>query len=135
LATTSENRFIGCGAKAGCFQTKKAAQSCLLIVPYARLFHAVLLAELLDATGGIDDLLLAGVERMTLRANFDVQGFAHGGTGGETVAATAIDGDFVVLRVNVGSHVVSLMNRAANQPYFRKPLIIHKKQPGCKALP
>ena len=39
------------------------------------LFHAVLLAEPLDATGGIDQLLLPGEERMTLGADFDVHGF------------------------------------------------------------
>jgi hypothetical protein len=32
----------------------------------------VFLAELVHATGGVDDLLLAGVERMTVRAHVDL---------------------------------------------------------------
>ena len=33
----------------------------------------VFLAELVDATGGVDDLLLAGIERMAVRAHFDLR--------------------------------------------------------------
>jgi hypothetical protein len=57
----------------------------------------VLLAELVDATGGIDDLLLAGVERMTVRAHLDLQVVPQGRAGLEGVPAGAADGDLFVL--------------------------------------
>jgi len=60
---------------------------------------AEFLTEAFDATGGIDDLLLAGVERMALGADFDVERLAAGRASLEFVAATARDIDFDVVRV------------------------------------
>jgi hypothetical protein len=40
---------------------------------------AVFLAEALDATGGVDDFLLAGVEGVARGADFDVQRLDAGG--------------------------------------------------------
>jgi len=60
---------------------------------------AVFLTEALDASGGIDDLLLAGIERMAFGADFYVQRLAAGRAGLEFVAATARDFDFGVVRV------------------------------------
>jgi hypothetical protein len=37
------------------------------------LLYAVLAVEALDASGGIDQSLLAGVKRVALRANLDVK--------------------------------------------------------------
>jgi hypothetical protein len=85
-------------------KNKKAAVAAFLQTRHARLFHAVFLAEFLNATGGVDNLLLAGVERMTLRADFDVQVFGHGRVGLERVAAATGHGDFVVRWVNIGFH-------------------------------
>jgi hypothetical protein len=69
----------------------------------------VFVAELLDAASGIHDLLCAGVERVALGADFNVQvGFAHGGTGLELVAAAACHCDLFVFRVNGGFHIVFL---------------------------
>ena len=56
--------------------------------------HRVLAVELLDTAGGIDDLLLAGVERVAFGANFDVQVLGHGRAGLESVAARAGHFDF-----------------------------------------
>jgi hypothetical protein len=69
---------------------------------------AVLLAEALDAAGGIHDLLLARVERMAGRADFDVQRLAVGRAGVELVAAATSHLDLVVLRVNAFLHDLSL---------------------------
>jgi len=51
----------------------EAALDCIRSFAQACLLHAVTLAEFLDTSGGIDDLLLAGIERMAGRADFDVQ--------------------------------------------------------------
>ena len=55
----------------------------------AMVLHSVLLAELVDATARIDDLLLAGVERVAGRADLDAQVFAKRRAGRDFVAATA----------------------------------------------
>ena len=58
------------------------------------------LLEAIDATGGVDDLLLAGVERMTESTNFRVHAF-HGRTGFKHGTAGARDGGrSVVIRVD-----------------------------------
>jgi hypothetical protein len=80
-------------------------------VPLSGSFCAggVFAAELLDAAGSVHDLLGAGVEGVALGADFDVQGrFADGGTGCKFVAAAACHGDFIVFRVDCGSHFVFL---------------------------
>jgi hypothetical protein len=45
---------------------KKGSLGCLSAESDANLFHAILLAELLDTTGGVNGLLLAGVEGVAL---------------------------------------------------------------------
>ncbi len=67
--------------------------------------HAVLAAELVDPTAGIDDLLLAGVERMAGGAHFDEEVLTERRARLEFVAATTSDLDGVVIGVNVGFHV------------------------------
>src|SRR5579885_3063276 len=57
------------------------------------LFNAVLLAEFVDASGGVDQLLLAGVE-----------GVAGGGSGFEGVAAAARHRHLGVGGMNIGFH-------------------------------
>ena len=84
---------------------KKGSRSCLLLRRSAKL-HAVLLAELLNATSGIDNFLLASIERVALRAHFDVQGTAVGGTRLEHVTAAARDVDLFVIRVGIGLHAL-----------------------------
>jgi hypothetical protein len=69
------------------------------------LADTVFLTELLDATGRIDDLLLARIERVASRTHFNVQRFGHRGTGGEAVAATTCHGNFVVLGMDACFHI------------------------------
>ena len=66
--------------------------------------HAVFLAELLNTTSGIHDLLLAGVERMALGADFDIEIAAGSGAGLELVAATAGDSHVRIIWLNIGFH-------------------------------
>jgi hypothetical protein len=56
----------------------------------------VLAAETLDAAGGVNQLLLAGEERMTGGANFHVDVALVGGTGEKRIAAGAMDAHFLV---------------------------------------
>jgi hypothetical protein len=80
----------------------------------------VFLVELLDATGGIHDLLCACVERVAFGADFNVQcRFAECGLGVEFVAATAGYGYFNVLWVCVGFHLVSLVSNWCGKKYAR----------------
>jgi hypothetical protein len=65
---------------------------------------AVFTAELVDPSGGIQHLLLAGVEGMTGRTDFDTQIVSKRGTGNEFVAAAAGYFDFRVGGMYVGFH-------------------------------
>ena len=66
---------------------------------------AVFLAELIHPAGGIDHLLLAGIEGMARRANLDMDLFlTQSGTGDDFVAAAAYDFDVLVSRMNVRFH-------------------------------
>src|SRR5262245_11188257 len=64
---------------------------------------AELLAEAFDSPGRVHELLLAGEERMALRANIDVD-FGRRAAGGEGIAAGAVDGAGLVLGMNLGFH-------------------------------
>ena len=64
----------------------------------------VFAAELVDTSPGVQDLLLARVERMAGGADLDVQLLAQGGTGVEFVAAAANDLDVAVIRVDSFFH-------------------------------
>src|SRR5690606_14711564 len=66
---------------------------------------AVFLTEALDATGGIDDLLLAGIERVASRADFHLdRRLGARRTRGEVVTAGTIHLHIGVFRVDVGFH-------------------------------
>jgi hypothetical protein len=72
-----------------------------------------LAAEALDAACGIDQLLLAGEERVAGGADFEDDIALVRGAGLKVIAAGALDGDGVVLRVNSffwhGSFILWLM--------------------------
>src|SRR5512132_3318564 len=109
-------------------QTKKAAAEAALVFPHARVrallgkrsgglggrLAAVPLAELVDAARGVDDLLLARVERMALRADFDVQLLGgRGRAGHELVPAAAGDLHFGILGMDLLFHAVLAWCRPA----------------------
>src|SRR5437667_10705283 len=82
---------------------------------------SVALAELLDATRCIDDLLLAGVERMARRADFNVQRLVDRRARLERDAAAAGHVNFAVLGMDVGFHslpfvVRMLRNHSSESP-------------------
>ena len=61
--------------------------------------------KLLNFTGGVDQLLLAGVERVAVRADFNGN-FAQGGTEGKDLPATAGGlGLIKILRVDAFFHI------------------------------
>src|SRR5216683_7223088 len=64
----------------------------------------ILLAEFIDATAGIHNFLLAGVERMAIGANFDLQILANGRARLEMVAAGASDRDDFIFWMDAGFH-------------------------------
>jgi hypothetical protein len=78
----------------------------------------VFLGEAFDATGGVDELLLAGEEGMATGADFDVKPVTlDGGTGGEIVTAGAVYGDLVIVGVNTGFHDAPVCRgRSARHP-------------------
>jgi hypothetical protein len=96
--------------------------------------HVVLAAEFLDTARGVHDLLGAGVERMALGADFDVQSrLADGGAGVEFVATAASHFDFSVCRMDIGSHFVFLALGWARLGYAHgcvsiRARIIHKNR-------
>lgn len=67
-------------------------------------FLAIFLAEFLYPSGGVNDFLLTGIERVADRAYFYMQGLAHCGAGLERVAATASYGDFLIIWMNFCFH-------------------------------
>jgi hypothetical protein len=69
-------------------------------------FFAIALVEAIDASGGIDQLLFAGEERMASRTNFDVQIAFLGGASLECLAASAANVNFDVFRVNSWFHLI-----------------------------
>src|SRR5271170_6056399 len=65
----------------------------------------ILLREALDAACRIDQLLLAGEERVAVRADFDAQHVAFDGRARrKSVAAGAVHGYFVIVGMNTGFH-------------------------------
>src|SRR5581483_11109405 len=80
-----------------------------------RLLRArVLAGEPLDAAGGVHELLLAREERVAARADLEAQLLALGGAGLPRGAARAVDGDFLVIRVNAWLHGPSSINVTKN---------------------
>ena len=70
----------------------------------ARSSSRVLLAELVDATSGVEDLLFARVERVAARTNFDREILPEGRAGLDRVAAGAGHRDVLVFRVDRRFH-------------------------------
>jgi len=79
------------------------------------LTHTVLLAELVYASTGIDDLLLAGVKRVARGAHFNEEVLAEGRACCELVATTTGDFNVVVIGMYVGFHFLSSPEHATAQ--------------------
>ena len=87
---------------ANCWRKQKRQPAAAFLAAYE--LHAVFLAELLDATSSVNDLLLASVERVTFGTNFDVHVLGVGRACLELVAATASHVDFGIVWMNLGLH-------------------------------
>lgn len=72
--------------------------------------HAVTLLEAIDTAADVNQLLLAGIERMALGADFNAQ-LLLGGTGDEGVAANASHGRLLILRMDTFLHDFHLFYR------------------------
>ena len=68
---------------------------------------SVFLAEVVDAAGRIDNLLLAGIERVAVRTHFDLQIVSERRAGLERVAARAADRSLFVFGMACGFHGVT----------------------------
>jgi hypothetical protein len=73
---------------------------------------AVLLAEFFHASGGVHDLLLAGIERVAGGTDFHVQRFDHRGTRSERIPATAGHRDVGILGMDFRLHFGSFLMEA-----------------------
>src|SRR5690349_12916184 len=82
-------------------------------------FLAVALVEAIDSSCGIDQLLLAGKERVASRTNFDVQVTFLGRASLEGLAARAGDGDINVFWVNSWFHLITLYRRRPGRDFKR----------------
>ncbi len=82
------------------FERKWASIRSPTLLEFSLLFTLESLVELVNASAGINKLLLAGKEGMALRANFNSD-FAVtlrvGGTSGYGLAASALDGNCFIL--------------------------------------
>ena len=65
------------------------------------------LVETVDTSTGINQLLLAGIERVALGADFDSD-LLLGGASGKYVATSAADCGLLVVRMDAFSHFVHL---------------------------
>ena len=74
-----------------------------------QLLTAETLVEALNTSAGVNQLLLASVERMALGANFDVD-LGFGGTSLDDVAACAGDGAVNVVRMDTLFHSFHLIS-------------------------
>jgi len=70
----------------------------------ARRSGSVLLAEFVHATRGIEDLLLARVERMAVRADFDLEIVSQSRARLERIPAGAGNTDFFIFGMRIGFH-------------------------------
>jgi len=71
------------------------------------LLQAKSLVETVNTSTGVNQLLLAGIERVALRADFNAD-VLLGGTGRKDVATGAANGGLFVVRMDAFSHVVHL---------------------------
>ena len=87
------------------FQTAKGRADALPLTcsPCCSLLEAELLVELVNASAGVDQLLLAGIERMALGADFN-ENVLLGGAGLIDGTAGAADLGLLIIRMDSGFH-------------------------------
>ena len=88
-----------------CRDRKKSGLLCTARTQF--LLQTKSLVETINTSTGVNQLLLAGIERVALGADFNTD-LLLGGAGGEGVAASATDGGLLVLRMDAFFHVVHL---------------------------
>ena len=101
------------------------------------LFHVETLLEAIHASACINQLLLAGVERMALAANFDTD-LRLRGTGLDDVAAGAGDGAIHIIRMDAFLHCnftsFWIMTYGSHTQYMRSsqsPNVGYQHTPSC----
>jgi hypothetical protein len=82
-------------------------KKCLLAAQRIALAETVLAAEFVDPATGIDNFLLAGIKRMTCRADLDCEVLTECTSGFEFVAATTGYVDITVIGMDFGFHLRS----------------------------
>ena len=70
----------------------------------ARRSGSVLLAELVDAAGGVEDFLLARVERMAVSTDFHLEIVSQSRARLERIPAGAGNTDFFIFGMRIGFH-------------------------------
>ena len=88
-------------------QKKKKARTAITVVRALILLQAESLVEPINASTGIDQLLLAGIEGVALRADF-ILDVLLGGTSRKDVATGTADCGLFVLGMDTFLHVVHL---------------------------
>ena len=81
--------------------------ACCAVLQRHFLLQTKSLVETINTSTGVDQLLLAGVERVALRADLNTD-LLLGRTGCENVAASAADRRLFVVGMDAFSHVVHL---------------------------
>ena len=85
------------------------------------LLNAESLVKPINTSTGVNQLLLAGIERVALGADFDLD-ITLGRAGGKGIATSATDSGLLVLRMDAFSHVVhlfrQLLEKGAMPSYF-----------------
>ena len=88
-------------------QKKKKARTAITVVRALILLQAESLVEPINASTGIDQLLLAGIEGVALRADFNLD-VLLGGASRKDVATSTADGSLFVVGMDAFSHFVHL---------------------------
>lgn len=105
FCTVREKLFCAEKAKSPSAKSARTASAKYFAVFDTRkLFDVELLLELINTTACIHKLLFAGEERMTLRAYINAQ-IVLGGSGYESLAASALNRYFLVFRMEIFLHV------------------------------
>src|SRR5207247_4087057 len=103
-------------------------ESTLFLGPFG-----VTLLEAIDSACRVDQLLLACEEWMALRADLDAQLLLRR-TGRPRLAASAVDLDLMILRMDLCFHGLTLVRRTNNRQYMRKILRAAQDAPHNRAM-